>query len=597
LYITGPAFDVQRLGKMEGHKKVKSLMEINWYRFVGVVCILMGTLVPFVVIANDSRPDSLLRGLQGWQVMPIVTIGDFLPSDGIEKNKRRYQPVGSMDGLGAYMLDDQTVRVLINHELSRQAGYPYQLTNATSLKGSRVSFVDIDRKVRKVVNSGIAFQEMYDRQGQVVTQASQINQVNERMSGLSPLCSAQLVEGGQYGFVDTIFFTHEEVPDPIVHPHGGSLWALDVVSNSLHAVPGAGRMAWENTAALSIGGERVALLIGDDTAPQSQEPQAFGYAATVDTPLSQVVAAPLWLYVGKKNASFFEIRKALPSHLSVWSNHFLNRNGLFVGDLYFFVGADGKTTIDDFHGTGSVLSGMWKKIDVFDSAKAGQPGYDKWGYKDGFTLRQEAKASGAFQFSRPEDVSTHPRLGTRVVFSSTGRDTVFPNDAWGTIYQVDLNFEAMSVTLKILYDGDDAGGGQVPGPDFGIRSPDNLDWTDDGFIYVQEDRAKTLPPRFGGQSGAEASIWRLDARNGKIQRVAQINRTASLLKGSTDSRPDILGAWESSGIVDVTQLFDTKPSEKLFLATIQAHSVRDGLIADWNLVEGGQLVWLSHHGN
>jgi hypothetical protein len=48
--------------------------------------------------------------------------------------------------------------------------------------------------------------------------------------------------------------------------------------------------------------------------------------------------------------------------------------------------------------------------------------------------------------------------------------------------------------------------------------------------------------------------------------------------------------------LDVTQLFDTKPGEKLFLSTIQAHSVRDGVIADANLVEGGQLVWLSQQG-
>lgn len=576
---------------------MKRLMRIRAYIFVVLFSAMIGILFPPMVKADESPQDSMLRGLQRWLVIPLVTVGDSLPSLDMKSRKGWYQPVGAMDGLGAYALDKQTVRVFINHELRRQAGYPYQLTNATSLKGSRVSFIDLDRKTRRAMNSGVAFQAMYDRQGQVVTQASQINQVNEQMSGLSPLCSAQLVEGGQYGFVDTIFFTHEEVPDPIFHPHGGSLWALDVVSESLHAVPAVGRMAWENTAALNIGGERIALLIGDDTAPQSQEPQAFGHAATVETPLSRVVAAPLWLYIGKKNASLFEARQAQPLSLANRSNHFLNRNGLLVGDLYYFVGSKGKTTIDDFHGTGSVLSGMWKKIDVFDSAKAGQAGYDEWGYKDGFTLRQEAKASGAFQFSRPEDVSTHPRLGTRAVFSSTGRDAVFPSDAWGTIYQVDLNFEAMSATLKILYDGDDAGGGQVSGPDFGIRSPDNLDWADDGFIYVQEDRAKTLPPGFGGPSGAEASIWRLDARNGGIQRIAQFNRSVSLQGTMTESHPDIVGAWESSGILDVTQLFETNPGEKLFLATIQAHSVRDGLIAELNLVEGGQLVWLSHQGH
>lgn len=543
--------------------------------------------------ADGPQQDSLLRGLRTWHATPLVTIGDHLPSFDLDGEAGWYQPVGVMDGLGAYVLNDRTIRVLVNHELMRRAGYPYRLRNGTELRGSRVSYFDIDRTTRRVVNSGMAFDTIYDRQGLVARRASQVSQVNERVSGLSLLCSAQLVEGGRHGFVDTILFTHEEAPDPLLHPHGGSLWALDVASMSLHAVPAAGRMAFENTAALQIGGDRVALLIGDDTVPQSEESQTFGQPATVETPPVHVVAAPLWLYIGKKNASLFEIRQALPSGQFSRSSDFLNRNGLLVGDLYYFVADTGITTTAGFHGTGSALSGRWVKIASRDSTKAGQQGYDEWGYKDGFTLRREAKAGGAFQFSRPEDVSTHPVLGTRAVFSSTGRDAVFSHDAWGTLYQVDIHFDSMSATLTILYDGDDAGGGQVAGSDFGLRSPDNVDWADDGFIYVQEDNAKTLPPRFGSRSGEESSVWRLDPQNGKIQRVAQVDRMARLPRGARDSSPGRLGAWESSGILDITRLLKTQGGERVLLSTIQAHSVRDGVIAQANLVEGGQLVLLS----
>jgi hypothetical protein len=574
-------------------KQLKNSLS-STYSCVVLFSVMLGCVAPAIARADGPQQESMLYGLGGWQVTPVVTIGDSLPSlDFINARDGWYQPVGSMDGLGAFVLDDGSVRVFVNHELRRDAGYPYRVRNATSLTGSRVSYFDIDRTTRRVVNSGMAFDRVYDRQGLVVTRASQINQNNEHMSGLSSFCSAQLIEGGLYGFVDTIFFTHEEVPDPIGHPYGGSLWALDVASKSLHAVPTAGRMAWENTAALNIGGDRIALLIGDDTAPQSEESHVFGRGATVETPPSQIVAAPLWLYIGRKNASLFEIRQTLPPTLHAQSNDFLNRNGLLVGDLYYFVATNGTTTIDDFHGTGAGLSGKWMKVEVLDTAKADRLGYDEWGYKDGFTLRREAKAGGAFQFSRPEDVSTHPLIGTRAVFSSTGRDAVFRQDAWGTIYQVDLNFDAMAATLTILYDGDDAGGGQVRGPDFGLRNPDNLDWADDGFIYVQEDNAKKMQPLFGSQSGKEASIWRLDPQTGTIQRVAQIDRSVSLSGGMIDSRPDKIGTWESSGILDVTGLFETQAGERLFLSTIQAHSVRDGLITQANLVEGGQLVLLS----
>ncbi len=60
------------------------------------------------------------------------------------------------------------------------------------------------------------------------------------------------------------------------------------------------------------------------------------------------------------------------------------------------------------------------KNEVLDRTKAGEKGYDPFGYKTGLTLRREAKAGGAFQFSRPEDVSTHPSIGTQAVLASTG---------------------------------------------------------------------------------------------------------------------------------------------------------------------------------
>ena len=74
----------------------------------------------------------------------------------------------------------------------------------------------------------------------------------------------------------------------------------------------------------------------------------------------------------------------------------------------------------------------------------------------------------------------------------------------------------ITAKLDILYDGDDAGAGQFEGSDFGLRSPDNLDWADDGFIYVQEDRSTS---NFGQTSGEEASIWRLDPNSGELLRV------------------------------------------------------------------------------
>ena len=552
--------------------------------------VLLGVALTGFASQHPS-PVSMMNGQGTWEVLSLLTIGDRLPSRDSRFTDRAYQPVGALDGLGAYRLDEGTVRVLVNHELDGKAGYPYRLDSGATLTGARISFLDIDRRNLRVLNSGIAYRSIRDRQGRIVETGFQVNEVSHTEQGLSRLCSSQLIGKGTFNFVDTIYLTQEELSDPLDHPYGGRVWALDVERRTLHAVPAMGRMAGENTTPLSGPHDSVALLIGDDTIPQTDEVEAFGQKADLHTSPDHLVTAPLWLYVGQKNASTVE--KALPPGVDPANAMFLNRNGLLVGQLYYFVAEHGVRTVAQFNGTGSTLTGVWKKIQVLDKAKAGEKGYDPFGYKTGLTLRREAKAGGAFQFSRPEDVSTHPSIGTRAVLAATGRDTVFPgHDAWGTIYQIDVDMKGMKATLTILYDGDDAGGGRFSHPDEGIRSPDNLDWAEDEFIYIQEDNAKQREPLFGSHSGQEASLWRLDPLTGDVQRIARIDRSVVLPEGSTDGRPGAIGEWESSGILDVTHLFDSRVGERVLLATVQAHTIRDGMIATRKLVEGGQLILL-----
>jgi hypothetical protein len=523
---------------------------------------------------GDTQQSSQAIGLNGYEVDPIFTVGERVDD---------YTPPGILDGLGAFALNDDTVRVLANHELANDVGYAYTLANGTELTGGRVSFFDIDIETRQLVDAGLAYDTIINRAGEVVDEASDLE-----FEGINRLCSAHYIEANRFGegrgLVDNLFFTGEET-------EGGTEFVLDPATNTLYAVPWMGRAAWENVTELDTSStENVAFLIGDDRE-----------------------AAPLLMYVGEKDTSE--------------GADLLARNGLSNGKLYTwvpdadlgdtptFLNEDGEEVDADsapdpsgFNGTGNSQAGTWVELDYYrpdlantaidtndDGSIQDEMGYDELGFATQAQQDQLVLDVGGFQFSRPEDVATNPEDGTQAVLASTGRGGRFAEDNYGDTYQIDVEFgetgDPLTAQIEILYDGDDAGAGQFEGSDFGLRSPDNLDWADDGFIYIQEDRATAEDEDFGGESGEEASIWRLDPNSGELIRVAQIDRSA-VPEGQTDPEPNDIGNWESSGILDVSDLFGEEPGS-LLIFDIEAHNLEDGVIESEGLVQGGQLAFLS----
>jgi len=542
----------------------------------------------------DTNQPSQIQPLEGYRVDPLFTVGEII--DG-------YAPLGILDGTGAYELNDLTIRVLVNHEVSVSAGgYAYTLESGVELRGARVSYFDIDKRTLKIVDSGLAYDTVYNRAGEKVTAATPLDTIYGGQAGLAlygyqgldRFCSANLFEAGQYGFVDTIFFTGEEVDD-------GTEFALNTATNELWALPWLGVAAWESVTALDTGVEdKIALLVGDDRGP-----------------------APGILYVGTKGVDVN----------NDGAIDFLERNGLTGGDLFVWVADDPNVADDaieadarDFAGTGNSTAGRFVEIEIYDEALAGtledldgDGVVDDLAYDDlGFATqaKQDALAAevGAFLFSRPEDVATDPFDGTRAVLASTGRQGLFDDaDVWGTTYIFNLDFsdvanKNINAEVEILFDGNDFETNGLAHPDFGLRSPDNLDWADDGKIYFQEDRAISSS-LFGATSGEEASIWTIDpnAENPEttLTRVGQIDRSA-VPSDQTDPAPNDIGNWESSGILDISTLLGNAPGTVL-LFNVEAHNLRDGNIINVpgidtdgdgvlertdNLVEGGQLSLL-----
>jgi len=402
----------------------------------------------------------------------------------------------------------------------------------------------------EVVDAGLAYDKIINREGKEVTSPSDLES-----QGLNRFCSASLFEANQFGagkgLADRIFFTGEEGGSNV------SNYALDPETHRLYALPWFGRSDFENVAEVDTGTtNKVAFVIGDDSGN-----------------------SPLLMYVGDKVAN----------------GNFLERNGLVNGKLFVWVADDPANATDaielnatQFSGTNNSLAGKFVEIPHYNASSIGVNGYDNLGFATLDKQTELAAGVQAFNFYRPEDVGTNPKNGTEVAFNATGGD---PSNQWGTTYRIDIDFNNIATgditgKIDILYDGNDA-----DKKDFGIRSQDNLDWADDGKIYIQEDRSTS---GFGQTSGEEASIYSIDPSatdpSATLTRVAQVDRTG-LPAGQTDSAPTDLGNWETSGILDVSTLFGNQAG-KMLVFDVQAHSLKDGAIAANNLVEGGQLSFL-----
>jgi hypothetical protein len=514
---------------------------------------------------NTNEP-SQMQGLDGYSVKPLFTVGETIDD---------YTPPGILDGTGAYKLNETTVRVFVNHELGDTVGYEYELASGATLVGGRVSYFDIDARTLGIIDAGLAYDTIYNRAGEEVTTETPLDSAS--IEGLSRLCAANLMEADQFGngrgFADTIFFTGEETD-------GGTEFALDVANNELWALPWLGVAAWESVTELDTGSQdHVALIIGDDRGP-----------------------APLLMYVGEKDVDFNNDGNI----------NFLERNGLTGGKLYTWVADDAAIlNPSDFNGTGNSTGGQFIEIDIYDETGL-LPGYDALGFATQETQDALVASVNGFLMSRPEDTATNPNDGTQAVVASTGRQGIFEDaDVWGTTYIVDVDFtniDSPTADLNILFDGNDFETNGFSHPDFGLRSPDNLDWADDGLIYLQEDRAISSS-LFGATSGEEASIWTIDPNVANPEttliRVAQIDRSA-VPTTQSDPVPTDIGNWESSGILDISTLVGNAPGT-VMLFDVQAHSLRNGTIISNpgvdtngdgtitrqdNLVEGGQLSLL-----
>jgi hypothetical protein len=359
-------------------------------------------------------------------------------------------------------------------------------------------------------------------------------------------CSSFLVSE-EHGFERDLILTNEEATDVVnrigtawpATPANGSqpeqagvVVAYDVKSGAYKSIYGMGRHNHENSVGIPGYGHPV-VLSGDDTftAPSSQ----------------------LYLYTAANGAA-------------VWND---------TGTLWAF--KSDVATINDYSDmtVGGAVSGRF--IEVPRAIAVGdQTGLENW-----------SNANGVFQFIRLEDIAYDRTTPNVVYLADTGEPRALPGPGAaymtrgpsgtqgpfpnGRLFKLVLNpTDPTRATLSIAHDAD-AGGYRNP---MAIHNLDNLESTTRS-VFIQEDTGSH------NQGMTNSRIWRYDIATGATEVVAEVDQ--SLVPSSPK------GAWESSGIVDVSDVF----GKDMFLVDVQAGT----LIVDEEVRgtltyqrEGGQLL-------
>ena len=414
------------------------------------------------------------------------------------------------DGID-FVRKGNTVEVYVSHETSL-VPFPAVSANGGGLSdfdNAQISKLTLNRK-----SGGVIAGEY------VITSAENYQR----------FCSA-FMASKKHGFKNPVYFANEEAtdfvspapllawpPDPTNQRQAGLVVAYDTKTGQKYKIPGLGRMNHENTIVLERDWDQIVALTGDDTfsAPSSQ----------------------LYMYLAKNSKAF------------------LNDNGT----LYAFVADD--PAINDYGDISGSMNVGGRFIPVPREVALG----------DQTVLENWSNANNVFQFIRIEDLASDKENTNVVYFADTGEPRAIANATTGRlargpsgtqgpypngrIFKMVINEDDPTRvdSLSILIDAD-AGGYNNP---TALHNPDNLD-TSEHSLMIGEDPGSHNS--YAGGAGPAGRVWRYDLHTGNLTVVAEVDQSADPAARQ--------GAWETSGIVDASELF----GEGAWLINVQAHSL------------------------
>ena len=510
----------------------------------------------------------------GSSVTPLITVGDTLA------NGYRYESIP--DGISFRTKAAKKLDLYINHETSLVA-FPYtpsaptEANSQNDFDNSQLSHLEVNRDTAGILGGeyAIASAGNYQR-----------------------FCSNFLADEVN-GFDKPLVFTNEEGIDWVKREgfafpatigaadarQIGVVVAHDPRNGKSTPIWGMGRLNHENSVAVPGYGHPV-VLSGDD--------------AFVNVPAQSQV----YSYIADDSKA-------------VWRDE---------GDLWAFVSdTPGFNDYDDIApGSNPQLTGHFVKVPKniatgrnadgteMMAADAGYPLPPNTGWQtsngvgiDGpqWVLEHWSDLNDVFQFTRIEDMAYDKRPGMQnvVYMADSGRGTSGPvapgKSTNGRIWKMvlDKNDPTKVTSLTILVDGDTS---PVKSPG-AVHQPDNLESTLNGLL-IAEDPGSSQQFVPGELNATTARLMHYRFSTGVLSEAARVDQSAD--EGPTDvdsAAAGKLGAWESTGIVDVSSVF----GPDTFLINVQAHTLwvekapgRDDVAPagpDYTFKrEGGQLALL-----
>ena len=478
---------------------------------------------------HTSTP-AMLKGVNGSTVKPIISVGDKLGSGYMFEALPDGISLGKVNGKG-------TVDVYVNHE-SSLVPFPATRQDATN---SLLSKLRLHQKSAGVLKGSYAIPSS---------------------AGYQRFCSNFAV-GKAQGFERDLILTNEEARDIVLRQadswhqpsvalsepnaeQAGVAVAYDVKSGAYKSIYSMGRSNHENEVAVPGYGHPV-VFTGDDT---------------FDAPSSQ-----LYMLNAASGAAFWNDQGTL--HVFVSDNPAIND----YGDL---TTASPSVTGHFVPVPEAIAKGKVNGHEA-TSADFGYPAPPSAAIPNGpqWVLEYWSQnVAHAFQFIRIEDLAYDRTNGKVLYFADTGEPRAKPDATTGVLkrdttgggpymngrlYKLALNAgdPAQTATLSILPGAnfDDNGYNSAASP----HQPDNVETTKTGIYFTEDPGSHNSQPGFAGATNAR--VWKYDLTAHTVTVVAEVDQLTAQ-SGITNK-----GAWESSGIVDVSRVFG--PGS--FLIDVQAH--------------------------